>query len=62
MEVTGIISRITYQKDNWTVATLVEDTTDENYKITGFMNIVPGEHIKVLGKLSHHIKFAVISF
>lgn len=57
MELTGIISRITYQKDNWTVATIVEDTTEENYKITGFMNIVPGEHIKVLGKLKNHIKF-----
>tara|TARA_R100000152_G_C6779137_1_gene210467 strand:+ start:815 stop:3013 length:2199 start_codon:yes stop_codon:yes gene_type:complete len=57
MELTGIISRITYQKDNWTVATLVQDGTDESVKITGFMNIVPGEHIRVQGKIKNHIKF-----
>ena len=53
----GIVSRVIYSKDGWTVARLTEDVTDREYSFVGNMGTVIGEHLELTGNWNTHVDF-----
>tara|TARA_Y100000034_G_scaffold133967_1_gene201092 strand:+ start:8765 stop:10972 length:2208 start_codon:yes stop_codon:yes gene_type:complete len=59
MKIIGIITHIVYSGEGWTVAKLTEDHSNSEKTIVGTMNVVPGEHIEVTGRLKKHNQYGV---
>lgn len=53
-EVVGIVSRLIYSNDGWTVAIFTEDATNASHTVVGYMNVVAGEHLKITGKSTNN--------
>lgn len=53
----GIVSRIIYSKDGWTVARLKEDITEHEHCFIGNVGTVVGEHLELTGSWATHENF-----
>ena len=53
----GIVSRIIYSKDGWTVARLKEDITEHEHCFIGNVGTVVGEHLELIGSWATHENF-----
>mgnify|MGYP003966166725 CR=1 FL=1 len=62
MELTGIVDSIRYKAEGFSIASLIEDSTDARHTIIGNLNLVIGEHLSLkgaFGQSDYGIQFKV---
>ncbi len=57
IDLQGIVSRVIYNKEGWTVARLTEDSTANDYSFVGNVGTVVGEHLKLTGVWDNNANF-----